>query len=151
MHTTVAWPSSASKLAACLCIISPVHAMASYAIPSKLHITIHPLTMLIVKSRIVHLTPIPCSLFHFRPNSTLCVVSEFSFIIQSLCPCSPPGSVYLQWICLTLLWTGQSMACHLHLILCTWNTVATWGVAMLVKFSVKYKKTTWIEWHKSSL
>ena len=38
------------------------------AIASKIHFTLHTITMLIGRSWIVHLTPIPCSLFHFRPN-----------------------------------------------------------------------------------
>ena len=36
-----------------------------HAIASKLHFA---MAMLIVRSWIVHLTPIPCSLFHFCPN-----------------------------------------------------------------------------------
>ena len=38
------------------------------AIPVPLHFTLHPMTMLNVTSWIVHLTPIPCSLFHLCPN-----------------------------------------------------------------------------------
>ena len=63
--------------------------MASYA----KSITLHPMTMLIVRSWIVHLTPIHCSLFHFCSNlatqaSTLCVVSELLIKVYALIACS---------------------------------------------------------------
>ena len=59
----------------CLANWLPLYHLAStwlhyHAIPSNLHIT---MTMLIVRSWIVHLTPIPCSLFQFCPGShTMC-------------------------------------------------------------------------------
>lgn len=76
MHITIAWPSSAQQVA-CLCIILALQLplistcllhMASYAIPSKLHFTPHPMTMLNFRSWKVQLTPIPYSLFHFCTN-----------------------------------------------------------------------------------
>ena len=85
------------------------------------HHSIHPMTMLIVRNWIVHLTPIPCSLFQFCPNlagfHTMCIIIVTWFVpSHHLKVCASSGSVM----------HGQDeMACHLHLILCTWDPVTT--------------------------
>ena len=73
--TIVAWPSPAQQVG-CLCLSSCLY-MASiithrrscvHALARKLHFTLLQWLMIIVRSWIVHLTPIPCSPFHFCPN-----------------------------------------------------------------------------------
>ena len=46
--------------------------------------------------------------------------------VCALAACSPPGSVCLYWICLTVCYGQDEMACHLHPIFCTWDAVTTW-------------------------
>ena len=158
MHTTVAWPSSAQQVG-CLCIILPLHGiiyhllaplfyMASYAIQRKLHST--PNDYMLVRSWIVHLTPIPCPLFHFCPNLarllyTICVVSGFLLVkVCALAACSP-----CTWKCVPIvdllngpLWAGRNglpptpdtldlgWSYHLH---SSHRFLSTWGAVMLEK------------------
>ena len=84
MHTTVAWPSSAQlplyHLASTWLQLPPISTlfyMSSYAIPSKLHFTLHPLTMLIVRSWIVGpnfnlLFPVPLSQHYTGSTIAIC-------------------------------------------------------------------------------
>ena len=74
-YTIVAWQSPAQQVG-CLCLSSHLY-MASiithcrscvHAVPRKLHFTLRAIAMLIVRSWIVHLTQILCSLFHSCPN-----------------------------------------------------------------------------------
>ena len=49
-----------------------------HAIASKLHFALHAMAMLIVRSWIAHLTPIPVPSSTFAQASTLCVASGFA-------------------------------------------------------------------------
>ena len=117
MNTTVAWPSSAQQLG-CLCIISPLHGFNYHLLTSLFYMvsfTLYtPMTVLNVRSWIMHRTPILCFLFHFCPNLARlphCVVSGFLLVkVYALAACSP-----CTWKCVPLvdllnglLWEGRN-------------------------------------------
>ena len=123
------WPSSAQQVG-CLCIILPLHGfnyhllapIASYA---KLHFTLHLRTMLNVRRWILHLTLIACSTFALIQSGFHTMCSQWVSLSQSLCLCCLL-TVHLEvWICSTVCYGQDEMACHLHPILHTWDAVTT--------------------------
>ena len=84
--------------------LAPAFYMALYAISSKLHFTLHHNYAYCQK-----LESAPNSKSYVHPNIARLppYVQLVGFCQSNLCPCSSPGSVYLQWIYLTLLWAGR--------------------------------------------
>ena len=104
-----------------MAFVSYYHQLApAFYMPSYVSFTsLYTMTMLIVRSWIVHLTPIPC-LPQSSQASTLCVVSGFVLEFVSL---------LITWKCVPLVDLLNAVmgrtkrACHLHPILSTWDAV----------------------------
>ena len=60
---------------------------------------------------------------HASGNKSVTGVQRLSKFVHLLLAHRAPGSVCLYWICSTVCYGQDEMACHLHSIHCTWDVV----------------------------